>query len=106
MPCPQDLFATVFVFGAAICAHAQAPDKPPIEEFDLNIVNERITEENFFRSKALDLANGDMRVHIGAAVSAAKIGVTLTGVTGHIRFRASLGLLERLFRSAPPVPEK
>jgi hypothetical protein len=40
-------------------------------------------------------------LHVGAAVSAGKIDVTLRGITGHVRFRASLGRLEQLFRTAP-----
>ena len=96
-----------FVLGSALCANAQTSiSNPPVEEFDLNIVNERITEENFFRSTALDAAGNDVRVLVGAAVSAARIGVTLRGVTGHVRFRASFGRLERLFRPGATVPEQ
>ena len=88
--------------GAAISASGQTrPNPVPTEEFDLNIANERITEENFFRSTALDLDAGNVTVHVGAAVSASRVDLTLRGVTGHVRFRASLGQLERLFRPTP-----
>lgn len=77
--------------------HAQAP-APQNEEFDLDIKQEQIVETNFTRSTSLLKQNEKICVEAGAAVSAGRIDVTMRGVTGHVRFRANLDAIERLFR--------
>ncbi len=60
------------------------------ETFDLNITLERINEVDFERSTNVAIQTGEVRVQAGAVVTAERIVATLTGVTGSVRFRASL----------------
>ena len=60
------------------------------ESFELNISSERITETNFERSTAVSIGTGQLNVYAGAAASATRIDVSLIGITGSVRFKASL----------------
>lgn len=59
-----------------------------------------MTETNFERSKAVEVSGDNKKnglfVRVGALVFAQKIDVTLRGITGSGRFRASLETIERL----------
>lgn len=89
---PSAFIAVAFGIGAS----AQSPP-PLVEDFDLNIVNERITETNFARSTAVQIDEPNVRLNVGVAVTAERIDVILKGITGRVRFRGSPGsLLQRL----------
>ena len=81
----------------SLVSQAQVP-APRDEEFDLNIAQEHIVETNFARDTSA-VAQGDkVRLEAGAAVSAGRIDLTIRGAYGHVRFRANLDALDRLFR--------
>lgn len=71
-------------------AHGQAPSPDVNEDFELNIVERRITEADFQRSLSADLSADRLRLQVGVSASARQIDVTLRGVTGRVSFRASL----------------
>ena len=79
------------------------------ENFDLNIVERRITEPDFFAStevSAGDEAARGLNLRVGVAVGAERIDVLLRNVRGHVRFRASLDALRRVLdarRAAQPT---
>jgi hypothetical protein len=79
------------------------------EDFDLNIVERRITEPDFFAStevSAGDEAARGLNLRVGVAVGAERIDVLLRNVRGHVRFRASLDALRRVLdarRAAQPT---
>ena len=60
------------------------------EEFDLNIVERRITETNFERSLQARIDGENVCLLVGVGAEGQRIDVTLRGVTGHVRFRASI----------------
>jgi hypothetical protein len=69
------------------------------ENFELNIGERRITEENYQASLSVSLGDDARRgldLRVGVAVGAARIDVLLRNVRGHVRFRATLGQLLRL----------
>jgi len=62
------------------------------ENFELNIAERRITENNFFASTEIGTvaeAGGGVNLRVGVAVAAERIDVTLRNVRGRVRFRAS-----------------
>ena len=80
---------------APLAAPAAAAEQPgPIdEEFDLDIGEKRITEEDFMASLAVEVRAGGERgldVRAGAVVTARRIELLLRGVTGRVRFFATL----------------
>jgi len=70
------------------------------EDFDLDIAERRITEENYQASLSVALGEEARRsgldLRVGVAVGASRIDVLLRNVRGHVRFRATLGQLLRL----------
>lgn len=81
------------------------------EDFDLNISERRITEQDFFASTEVsvgDEAARGLSLRVGVAVGAERIDVLLRNVSGHVRFRGSLDALRRVLdarRAAPPASE-
>lgn len=75
------------------------------ENFQLNIIEKRITETNFERSTEVRLVNdnrGGLLLQVGVGVQAQKIDVLLRGIFGNVRFRASLEpLKQRIERTLP-----
>jgi hypothetical protein len=76
-------------------------DKPVSadESFTLNITESRTSETNYERSTRVEVGRRDesaVFVGVGAAVQAQKIVITLRGITGDVRFRASLEKIRRL----------
>ncbi|MDT7602690.1 MAG: hypothetical protein QOF61_687 [Acidobacteriota bacterium] len=76
------------------------------EDFDLNIAERRITEQNFFASTEVSAGDESARglaLRVGVEVGAESIDVLLRNVRGHVRFRASLDALRRVLdaRRAP-----
>lgn len=68
------------------------------ENFELNIVVERIVETNFKRStsaKLRDESRGNLCVEVGALVQANQINALLRGISGRVTFRASLELIQK-----------
>ena len=73
------------------------------ENFKLNIVDERYNETDFFRSTNVELraANG-LTVQAGVAVRAANINIFLRGITGDVRFHASLDRIRHPLMDSQP----
>ncbi|MDT7540120.1 MAG: hypothetical protein QOE33_24 [Acidobacteriota bacterium] len=77
------------------------------EDFDLNILERRITEQNFFASTEISAGDESARglaLRVGVAVGAERIDVLLRNVQGHVRFRASLDALRRVLDARRPAP--
>ncbi|HEX8422557.1 MAG TPA: hypothetical protein VF634_04055 [Pyrinomonadaceae bacterium] len=83
------------------------------ENFELNIAERRITEQDFFASTAIETEAGEahgLSLRVGVAVGASEIDVLLRNVRGSVRFRASLDVLRRVLDarrepSAAPPPQ-
>jgi hypothetical protein len=119
--------ATLCLLLAAASAHASAqtrsagtPALPSLpasqpaaattnadEDFELNIDVRHINESDFHAETAVEV--GDARglaVKVGVALRADDIDVLLRNVHGHVRFRATLGPVQRLLdalRDAQPT---
>jgi hypothetical protein len=65
------------------------------EDFELNIGDSRTTESNYKRSTNVEINEANVSVGVGATVQAQKIDLLLRGVTGRVRFRASLEAIRR-----------
>ncbi|HEY0101805.1 MAG TPA: hypothetical protein VGB76_22960 [Pyrinomonadaceae bacterium] len=81
------------------------------ENFELNIAERRITEQDFFASTAIETEAGEahgLSLRVGVAVGASEIDVLLRNVRGSVRFRGSLDALRRVLdarretNAAPP----
>ena len=91
------LRSIVAIAVLSLVSQAQVP-APRDEEFDLNIAQEHIVETNFARATSAVAQDDKVRLEAGAAVSAGRVDVTIRGAYGHVRFRANLDALDRLFR--------
>jgi hypothetical protein len=104
--CPK-VFIYAF-FGIFACASAAAETHAQTdnltdqlnadETIELNIAQERITENDFSRSTEVRLGSeksGGVRVEIGVGAKASRIDVLLRGVYGRATFRASLEALKQ-----------
>jgi len=88
----------ITIFCLSIFAQAQSQNAPAnqttkSENFELNIIEERITETNFSRSTAVELKEenrGNLFVQVGVGVRAERIEVLMRGITGRVTFRGSL----------------
>ena len=72
------------------------------EVFDLNIAERRITKANYKASTEVELGDESARgvnLRVGVAVGAGMIDVLLRGVSGRVRFRATLEPLLMRIRS-------
>lgn len=74
------------------------------EDFELNIADRRITEEDFAASTAVEIRTGQseeqgLTVRVGARVGARRIDVRLRNVRGHVRFVASLEEVQEVIDS-------
>jgi hypothetical protein len=74
------------------------------EEFELNIEQRRISEKEFHAETAVetDGARG-LQLGVGVALRASDIEALLSGVRGHVRFRASLAPVLRLLEARRAV---
>ena len=81
--------AGVLAFGS-MTAKSQTQTADLDEDFDLNIIERHITETNFERSLQAQLNTDSVRLQVGVSAEAETIDLILRGVTGHVRFRASL----------------
>lgn len=72
------------------------------ESFTLNITESRTSETNYERSTQVEVGGAPnekpLVVRVGATVQAQNIVITLRGITGNVRFRASLEKISRLFK--------
>jgi hypothetical protein len=89
------LALALLLAGPAVHAQPPAPDEGTRaeEDFELDIQEKRITEEDFHASTAVELGSGEGRgleIWIGTAVAARQIDVLLRGVHGRVRFFATL----------------
>lgn len=108
------IFLTI-VFGWLFsCPAAGQTDSARIsadENFQLAIGESRVVESNYERSTSVEFSSADRQnaavfVRVGATASAEKIEIVLRGVTGNVRFRASLDALRRrIQRPAEPNPK-
>lgn len=97
------LGAAALIFSAD--ARGQNPTAPAAtetadEDFELNINDSRTTETNYRRSTNVEINEANVSIGVGAIVSAQKIDVLLRGVTGRVRFRASLEAIRRRLEQA------
>jgi hypothetical protein len=96
-------FLVLFLLSCAVLT-ASAQDKNQTsadEDFTLNITEERAVETNYERSKAVAIGDAEtsLSVRVGMSVSAQTINITLRGVTGNGRFRASLEKIQKIQNS-------
>lgn len=77
------------------------------ENFQLNIIEKRITETNFERSTEVRLVNdnrGGLVLQVGVGARGEKMDVLLRGIFGNVRFRASLEAIQQ--RIEKTLPDK
>lgn len=94
-------FGLFALFFLALACAANAQDKTTADEnFILNITGERVAETNFERSTAVEIGDGasGVEVRVGVSANAENITLTLRGITGNVRFRASLEKINRLIQ--------
>lgn len=97
------------LFLSALVFSASAQDSNPAdknksttadEKFTLNITENRVSETNYERSTKVEVGSAQneraVEVRVGAEVRAQNIVITLRGITGNVRFRASLEKIRRL----------
>ncbi|HEX8249586.1 MAG TPA: hypothetical protein VF599_15520 [Pyrinomonadaceae bacterium] len=97
------LVAASLIFSAGVRGQNQtpAPNETADEDFELNIADSsRTTETNYRRSTGVEISGSSVTVGVGATVSAQKIDLFLRGVTGRVRFRASLEAIRRRIEQA------
>lgn len=95
------LGATSLIFAPD--ARGQNPTQPTEnadEDFELNIDESRTTESNYERSTNVEVNHANVSVGVGASVRAQRIEILLRGVTGRVRFRASLEAIRRRLEQA------
>jgi hypothetical protein len=90
--------------SASVAQQGSAPAATAHEEFDLNIADRRITEDQFQASLEVQLRTGPseeegLGVRVGALVGARRIDVRLRNVRGRVRFIASLARVEEVVNS-------
>jgi len=93
-------FLVLFLLSSAVLT-ASAQDKNQTsadEDFTLNITEERAVETSYERSTAVAVGDAEtnLTVRVGTSVSAQTINITLRGITGNGRFRASLEKITRV----------
>ncbi len=107
------------IMAAAVVCCASQQKLPPTpdpaqrvsadETFDLNIVERRITETDFFAATSVGLDSREeknLSMNVGVEVRAGKIDVLMRNVTGTVRFRGSIQkVLDRL-NSRPARPPR
>lgn len=97
-------------WSMAAPAPAQEPEKPEAraltadEDFELNITDRRIVEEDFEASVAVEIRTGQseeqgLTVRVGALAGARRIDVRLRNVRGRVRFIASLEEVQEVIDS-------
>ncbi|HVF55264.1 MAG TPA: hypothetical protein VM934_03890 [Pyrinomonadaceae bacterium] len=119
--CACFMLAALAAFAAAQTERGGVSSAPPAQEtqavrptarttidedFQLNIVERRITESDFEASTSIEMGDEQargLRLGIGVAVGANRIDVLLRNVQGRVRFRATLEPLLRRIRRAEPV---
>ncbi|HEX8369943.1 MAG TPA: hypothetical protein VF604_15460 [Pyrinomonadaceae bacterium] len=97
------LVAASLIFSAAARGQSQTPTpttETTDEDFELNIDDSRTTESNYKRSTGVEISEANVSIGVGATVSAQKIDLLLRGVTGRVRFRASLETIRRRIAQA------
>ena len=109
------------IASAAVCCASQQrlpPTPDPVqrvsrvsadETFDLNIVERRITETDFFAATSVGFASREgknVSMNVGVEVRAGKIDVLMRNVTGTVRFRGSIQRILDLINSRPARPPR
>lgn len=100
-------FSGLFLAALSLSANAQETgaagknkSATADENFTLNITESRVSETNYERSTQVEVGGAQneraVEVRVGAAVGAQNIVITLRGITGNVRFRASLEKIRRL----------
>lgn len=110
------LMLAIIASTAMVCASQQR--LPPAdtvqrvstdETFDLNIVERRITENDFFAATSVGFDSRDgknVSMNVGVEVRAGKIDVLMRNVTGTVRFRGSVQKILDLINSRPARPPR
>jgi len=98
----RTFYTIAFGLLLLVSASGQSNSAAPVsanENYELNIGESRVVESNYERSTSVELSTdrrkASVTVRVGAAVFAEKIEIVLRGVTGNVRFRASLDALRR-----------
>ena len=98
-------FAALLIFSVAVRAQDTGAKKDAAttanEDYELKIGESRKTETDYVRSTAVAVNQSNVSVGVGAEVRARQIDVLLRGVTGRVRFRASLESLRRRLEQVP-----
>jgi hypothetical protein len=112
---PQFFNIALFLFALGFSSQSiraqTAPQTTADENYQLNIGESRTTETNYERTTLVQLSfdrnQANVSIGVGAAVRAEKITITLRGITGNVRFRASLETLRRRIEQLSPnrLPE-
>lgn len=94
------LCGIIFYASACVNISAQTADNRTTinENFELNIVQERITETEYVRSTDVRLneqTNNGLNLEVGVSVRAERINVLLRGINGRVNFRASLEAIKQ-----------
>ena len=108
------LLCVVIVNAAVLCAAQQRPQQAEEsnrritadETTYLNIVQRRITENDFTASTSVGFESEAKHVsmNVGVLLHAGKIDVSLRNVTGTVRFRGSVQRILDLINSRPVPP--
>ena len=106
------------IASAAVCCAGQQrlpPAADPVqrvsadETFDLNIVERRTTENDFYAATSVGFASREgkhVSMNVGVEVRAGKIDVLMRNVTGTVRFRGSIQRILDLINSRPARPPR
>ena len=106
------------IASAAICGVSQQQLTPAAnavqrvssaETFELNIVERRITEKDFFAATSVGFESREVKnlsMNVGVEVRAGKIDVLMRNVTGTVRFRGSIQRILDVVNSRPARPPR
>ena len=105
-------FSNFIVSNAVAQTPAPTPADTPArtnvdETYYLNIIERRLTEENFKASTSVSTdAESGLDLQIGVGLSASRIDVLMRNIRGTVRFHGTLDRIMRLLRDRPPPPRR
>lgn len=106
LPC-SFLVAAMIIFAGSAAGQTEPVDPLSVDEnFELNIGESREVEQFYERSTSVYIDTANLSVRVGAEVRAQRIDILLRGVTGRVRFRASLESLQHLIERARALPKR